>query len=564
MKHKKMKRIVFLLVLICLAASGFAQTLFKLGSSGGLTTVYGDLRFVSHPTFTYDEQIVDKKYVDDLVFGITGSDPTLQDVMDEGNTTTLPLIFTAAGTGRNIGFTNSSTTDNFAVLSVYPSAGTDVGAALAIIPRGTGYISALKSQLSIFNTDFNADQTNYEAFIARAAGTEFSFNIIEGGSGVLRPFSLQMNGTEYFEMGISGEISLANLAGNGAGYVTVDNTGLLGWTSGAGTSNWTVDGQDIKRNSKVGVGSTITPLEALHVEIDHNGATYVLAKNATDAGNSVAGFKADNATRAGFFGINGESRTAYGELSAGRTFIYTNSEDGIVFMADAAASPIVFAAGGNAAVFTMHYDGTSISYLNMGSVAGASGYGFRNNAGAPEWKPSGGSWSGFSGGGGSESTTASNGLTLTGFNVTLGGALTSTVTITGASGAHGMYMGDASSKLLNFTVYSDNDILLLADEKIYLLGGVRHKYTLATDANFTVTQAMYMIVLPTITANRTITIPDLNQGQQIIIINKNSSAFTWNISGTNVKDAADNTLTSLVNDQTYIFLDESPNWYKIN
>ena len=41
-------------------------------------------------------------------------------------------------------------------------------------------------------------------------------------------------------------------------------------------------------------------------------------------------------------------------------------------------------------------------YLNFGSVPGASGYGFRDNAGTLEFKNSGGSWAPFGSGGGSQ------------------------------------------------------------------------------------------------------------------------------------------------------------------
>lgn len=42
----------------------------------------------------------------------------------------------------------------------------------------------------------------------------------------------------------------------------------------------------------------------------------------------------------------------------------------------------------------------SSAYLNWGTTLGSSGYGFRDNAGAMEYKNSGGSWTALSGGGG--------------------------------------------------------------------------------------------------------------------------------------------------------------------
>lgn len=59
------------------------------------------------------------------------------------------------------------------------------------------------------------------------------------------------------------------------------------------------------------------------------------------------------------------------------------------------------------------------------------------------------------------------------------------------------------------------------------------------------------IILPAITANRTVTFPAVIDGKIIYIWNKNSAAFTWNINSTPaVKSAALATQASIVN-QTY-------------
>lgn len=367
-KKSEMKRILFSVLLIASFFSGTSQTLYKLGGSVATTTVDGNLFYLVHPTYLAGDllRMADKKYVDDAI-AAGGGAATLQIVVDNGNTTLDPIIFTAAGTGRNIGFTNSSTTDNFAVLSAYPSTGTNVGAALAVIPRGTGYIADLKAQLSIFNTDFNADQTNYEALIVRAAGTEYSFNVIEGGTGVLRPFSIQMNGTEYFEVGITGGITLASLAGNGTGVVAVDNNGLLSFSAGSGGSNWTVEsGSTLSRSSPIRVGSSGVPSEELHLRVDQNDITRLLVENNTNGTAARAELQVLNNGGFGVLvGSYSAGHTPTDALVAGVGYLFSNTATGMTIMQAIAGQPMRFASGGT--VEGMQLNGNN--ELQIGSVS---------------------------------------------------------------------------------------------------------------------------------------------------------------------------------------------------
>jgi hypothetical protein len=59
--------------------------------------------------------------------------------------------------------------------------------------------------------------------------------------------------------------------------------------------------------------------------------------------------------------------------------------------------------------------------------------------------------------------------------------------------------------------------------------GVNLDYVIATDANFTATVKNYYIELPTITANRNLTLPNPTtcKGQTFVIINVNASVSTW-------------------------------------
>jgi len=89
----------------------------------------------------------------------------------------------------------------------------------------------------------------------------------------------------------------------------------------------------------------------------------------------------------------------------------------------------------------------------------------------------------------------------------------------------------------------------------------------ATDANYTVTSANQLVKLPVVTANRTVSIPTASTytGRIIRIWNQNTSGtFSWSFTGATVKDAANNTLTALVNSSVYMLESDGTNWLKLN
>jgi len=100
------------------------------------------------------------------------------------------FVLSQSGTNKSISVLASEIVDNFAGLSIYPSQGTNVGNAINIIPRGTGYNAGIKSQIVVFNTDFVADNVNYEFSQFRAAGTAFTLTTGKAGTGTIRPFLL--------------------------------------------------------------------------------------------------------------------------------------------------------------------------------------------------------------------------------------------------------------------------------------------------------------------------------------------------------------------------------------
>jgi len=89
----------------------------------------------------------------------------------------------------------------------------------------------------------------------------------------------------------------------------------------------------------------------------------------------------------------------------------------------------------------------------------------------------------------------------------------------------------------------------------------------ATDANYTITTSGQFVKLPVITANRTVSIPTASSytGRIIRIWNQNTSGtFSWSFTGATVKDAANNTLTTLVNTSVYMLESDGTNWLKLN
>lgn len=78
-------------------------------------------------------------------------------------------------------------TSTNAGLRSYPASGTNVAASFAVFPKGTGASSTYKTALGIWNTDFVADSTNFEAVILSANGTGgFTLGTYNGGSGAKR------------------------------------------------------------------------------------------------------------------------------------------------------------------------------------------------------------------------------------------------------------------------------------------------------------------------------------------------------------------------------------------
>lgn len=84
----------------------------------------------------------------------------------------------------------------------------------------------------------------------------------------------------------------------------------------------------------------------------------------------------------------------------------------------------------------------------------------------------------------------------------------------------------------------------------------------ATDANTGTLVAYTGIILPVITANRTFQLSG-SVGKIYLIMNRNTTGFTWSPTGMTIKDAAGSTVTSLANSTTYILYYDGTNYIQI-
>lgn len=165
-----------------------------------------------------------------------GASLTLNQVLTNGNSTGgLSVIYSGTGTGRDVKFSNPDLVDNFAILDIVPNNGTNAGTHIRFGPRGTGFSSTRKAEVILYNTDFVADGANTEYLLMGSTGSGgYVFNSDISGTGTLRDISFQIDAVTALKIDTGLGITLSDLAGNGAGFVAVDNNGLLSWSAGAG------------------------------------------------------------------------------------------------------------------------------------------------------------------------------------------------------------------------------------------------------------------------------------------------------------------------------------------
>jgi hypothetical protein len=156
-----------------------------------------------------------------------------------------------------------------------------------------------------------------------------------------------------------------------------------------------------------------------------------------------------------------------------------------------------------------------------------------------------------------DNTTAASGTAAGAGNPILIGAPTFTATNTG------VILPNAYTMMISKPVAGTN-ITIQQNRALIVDGGLQTtaiyvQVNGATDANYTVTADDYWINLPTITANRTITLPASPGNRKLVFKNKNSTGFTWQFS-TAVKDGADGSVTNLLNDTVYVLVFDGTDW----
>ena len=120
----------------------------------------------------------------------------------------------SGGVGINPMLVNPNNFAGLALLQVYPATGPNSNSSMQVVPRGTGAADN-RAQISVFNTDFIANSTNYEFSSLRARGSDFVFGTGKVGTGVIRPL--------MFATGFLGD----NTTNNGQFYLAINgNVGV--------------------------------------------------------------------------------------------------------------------------------------------------------------------------------------------------------------------------------------------------------------------------------------------------------------------------------------------------
>lgn len=140
-------------------------------------------------------------------------------------------------------------------------------------------------------------------------------------------------------------------------------------------------------------------------------------------------------------------------------------------------------------------------------------------------------------------------------------------TVDGSASNFSWTLGSAlGNRITAFSVNSLNLInLSTSTGYVALDGALKLKYILATDANLDLSTIYGInIQLPTITANRTITLPSPTSNvQTFTLFNTNSTAFTWTFAST-ILDLSGNTVTSIPANSSMVIYANSTSWYVLS
>ena len=116
-----------------------------------------------------------------------------------------------------------------------------------VSPKGSP--SGIKSNFQFFNTDWVADQTNYEAGEIRWNNNLFEFNVNQGGSGIQRPMVFSIGNAEKVRIDTTGNVGIGTTDTKNA----LDVVGAVAVSKGLNASNLNVTGFSITDDSLVTV-----------------------------------------------------------------------------------------------------------------------------------------------------------------------------------------------------------------------------------------------------------------------------------------------------------------------
>jgi hypothetical protein len=354
-------------------------------------------------------------------------------------------LLSGVGTNRDLKIVPTHLGINdFGAWTIAPNTGTNASSFVGVSPKGTGFASSNRASISVFNTDFLADDVNYEISGFRAAGDKFVLGTGASGTGTERPLMM-----------------------------------AAGWFSN---------------------GTTNENQLFLHT-----------------SGNVLVGTATDNGAK---FQVNGRS-----------SFL------------DTAALTARFSYSTNRGSTCTRYSLVDKNYVDSAIAASP-----------------GGSGDGIYGG---------------------SGTLPSDVTVSGDG--NDLILGDASDKIAALTTnvtgtstYNSNahtfndgtghSFGMSSAGFFNINGSLNVKVERATDANTSNTTSSCVWILPTITANRTFSLPlSAREGMIYIVINTNASGFTWQFGGGGtLLDETGAAVTSFTNSTTYMIMgDNTANVYRI-
>ena len=203
------------------------------------------------------------------------------------------ISLSTSGNNRTSSLIAASSVDNFGITNVYPISGTNVGSAVQVVPRGTGYSSGIKSQIGIFNTDFVANSSAYEFISVRAAGDRFT--IASGHVGLqVRPILISAGfadgSTNSNQVWLLSSGRIAFNSATAASQVQINGSttnstdySLIVTNSGGNTATPAICAQN---NQKVGIGTNSVDAGAT-LEVDGTTGGILLPRLTTTQRNAL-------------------------------------------------------------------------------------------------------------------------------------------------------------------------------------------------------------------------------------------------------------------------------------